>query len=126
MSPVPPPPPPSASPSPPTAPQQAMNPWSELLTACGTGCFVLIALLITGCAVMWVKLVQPVVEHAQRMEAASEEAVRHAAEVAALDVTTPPRLTGDPATAALTDEDVSRYVRIRQDLGAPLAAIEDS
>jgi hypothetical protein len=103
-----------------------MSPWLKLLIGCGIGCFVLVALLITGCAVVWYKVGRPVVEHAQRMEAATTETRRRSAEVEKLDASFPPRLPEDPAVAAIADDDINRYLRIRNDLAVPLAEIEEA
>ncbi|MEM7243709.1 MAG: hypothetical protein AAF533_00110 [Acidobacteriota bacterium] len=95
--------------------------------ACGVGCLLFLVLVVGGCTVLYLKVLKPTADAAQRIEEAAKRQRAAQRELEALDEQHPSPWADDALGAVeITPELVDRYVVVRAELGPPMAAFAQS
>lgn len=113
----------STMPPPGQPPQQGMSTLAKTLIGCTVGCFLLVLITCGGIGVVGWMIGKPLVEQGKKMEAAKEASARSMAELEKLDEQFPPHLPEDVATAEMAEDDIVRYIRIRNEFAPHLVRL---
>lgn len=100
-----------------------MSTFAKWLIGCTVGCFLFILVGCGGLFALGYWLSRSVVGKAEKFSTVVNATKARAAEIDKLDEAHPPQLPEDVAFAQVSDEDISRYLRIRRELAPQMQAL---
>ena len=100
-----------------------MSTFAKWLIGCTVGCFLVILLGCGGMAALMYWVTKSVAGRAEKLSVVVDATKARASEIDKLDQAHPPQLPEDVAFAQVSDEDISRYLRIRRELAPQMQAL---